>query len=61
MEDHKLLLEMGTDGSKWADAFCKQFPAVDEGTALAWFCNAIEAGYDKGLIDAKALGLVQEG
>ena len=54
MVDHKLLLEMGTDGNRWAAAFCKRVPAVDHGMALSWFCNAIEAGYDKGLRDAKA-------
>ena len=53
MSDDKLLADMGTDGSKWATAFCKRIPAVDEGMALGWFCNAIEAGYDKGLRDAK--------
>lgn len=53
MSDHKLLQEMGTDGSKWAGAFCKRVLSVDHGLALTWFCNAIEAGYDKGLRDAK--------
>lgn len=57
---YKLLLKMGTDGSKWATAFCKLFPEVDHDTALTWFCNAIEAGYDKGLRDAKASSLEME-
>ena len=57
MEDHKLLSEMGTAGNRWATAFCQRNPAVDFDTALSWFCNAIEAGYDKGLKDAKAMAL----
>lgn len=35
------------DAQVWAAAFCKQFPGHDEGTMLAWFANAIMAGFDE--------------
>jgi hypothetical protein len=34
------------DAQVWAKEFCKQFPDMDEGTMIAWFANAIMAGYD---------------
>lgn len=43
MRAGEMLAALGTDGSKWADAFCQQFPDADYGLMLGWFCNAIEA------------------
>jgi hypothetical protein len=34
------------DAQVWAKEFCKMFPEMDEGTMIAWFANAIMAGYD---------------
>lgn len=34
------------DAQAWADVFVKVFPRFDHGTALAWFANAIMAGFD---------------
>ena len=34
------------DAQVWAKEFCKRNTASDEGTMLAWFANAIMAGYD---------------
>jgi hypothetical protein len=38
------------DAVKWADEFLKQYPSFDYGTALAWFANAIMAGYDTAMM-----------
>lgn len=38
------------DAMVWSDMFCKQFPDFDHGTALAWFSNAIMAGYDTAIV-----------
>jgi len=61
-EDDDILRECGMDGHKWAKAFMRQFAekritntvvgtpdsgTVDEGDMIAWFCNAIMAGYDE--------------
>jgi len=35
------------DAQLWAKAFCQTFHGHDEGTMLAWFANAIMAGYDE--------------
>ena len=42
-----LHLHETTDASVWARQFCAQHPEADEGTMIAWFANAIMAGYDK--------------
>jgi hypothetical protein len=47
----ELLAAIGTDASKWADAFLeisKKVPTVpsDRLTMVGWFANAIMAGYD---------------
>lgn len=36
------------DACDWAEAFCKQHPEVDVGSALGWFANALMRGYDEG-------------
>ncbi len=36
------------DALDWAKAFCKRNPSFDEGTALAWFANALMRGFDEG-------------
>jgi hypothetical protein len=41
------------DGKVWAEAFCRITGFKDEGWALAWFCNAIMAGYDEATRRAK--------
>jgi hypothetical protein len=38
------------DARDWADAFCKQHPAVDHGTALAWFAGALMRGFDEAAV-----------
>jgi hypothetical protein len=59
--DGDLLAEVGMDGAKWAAAFMRQHMGkvlsadpsnpttgtVDEADMLAWFCNAIMAGFDE--------------
>lgn len=35
------------DGMKWAETFCQMNPQVEVDIALAWFCNAVMAGYDE--------------
>lgn len=35
------------DAQDWAKAFCKVNPGFDEGTALAWFANALMRGFDE--------------
>jgi hypothetical protein len=52
MDGHLLIDELGTDGSKWATAFCqhaKKYAGVevDEGFALTWFCNAMMTMHDR--------------
>lgn len=47
--DGALLRDMGIDGMKWSEEFCKRFPTVDVSDALGWFCNAIMAGFDEGV------------
>jgi len=42
---HELLNTM--DGVVWAKEFCRITGFTDEGWAIAWFCNAIMAGYDE--------------
>ena len=34
------------DAKIWTEEFCKRNSALDEGTMLCWFANAIMAGYD---------------
>lgn len=61
--DADLLRDVGIDGRKWAAAFMAQHGSkvlsqvvsstptngvVDEADMLAWFCNAIMAGFDEG-------------
>jgi hypothetical protein len=43
---------IGDDAAKWAKRFCLTFAlcgakAIDEGTMIGWFANAIEAACDK--------------
>ncbi len=51
----ELLAYMGTDGSKWAEEFCKiakdHGQDLDEGWVIGWFANAIEAGREVGRRD----------
>lgn len=39
------------DAAIWAEKFCARFPDFDEGDALAWFANAIMAGYDRAMME----------
>jgi hypothetical protein len=40
--------DWGDDATKWAEAFCRTYPgAMDEGTMIGWFANAIEIACDK--------------
>lgn len=41
------------DARDWAEAFCKRFPDLDEGTMLAWFASALMRGYDEGVKRAR--------
>lgn len=34
------------DARNWANEFVAINPTFDEGTAIAWFANALMAGYD---------------
>ena len=34
------------DAYVWAKKFCEKYPQFDHGEAVAWFANAIMAGYD---------------
>ena len=40
------LTALGDDATKWADAFCEQFPQIDREAAFGWFANAIENSSD---------------
>lgn len=42
------------DAAKWASAFVRVFPTMDEGSMLAWFANAIMTGYDEATRRAQA-------
>ena len=48
MDAGAFLQALGTDGTKWTEAFRQIHPdcAVDDEVMLAWFCNAIMAGND---------------
>ena len=35
------------DARDWAEAFCKIHPAMDEGTMIGWFANALMRGFDE--------------
>ena len=35
------------DARDWAEAFCKQFPEVDEDTMRGWFASALMRGWDE--------------
>lgn len=35
------------DAVDWANAFCEQFPQMDNGTMLAWFAGALMRGWDE--------------
>ena len=37
------------DAAEWAAEFCRLFGGHDEGLMLAWFANAIMAGYDEAM------------
>ena len=47
-----MLQRLGMDGRLWAQEFNKtcvelDYPQLDEGWLIGWFCNAIMAGYDE--------------
>lgn len=46
MSPGDMLEAVGDDAHKWAQAFCQQFPAIDAGTMIGWFANAIEHSGD---------------
>ena len=35
------------DARDWAEAFCKQYPGMDEKLILSWFASALMRGYDE--------------
>lgn len=41
--ERDIIATCGDKGHLWAAQFCKRNPAIDEGTMIAWFANAIEA------------------
>lgn len=47
MSPPEMLEAVGTDASKWASAFCEQFPAVPQDVAIGWFANAMMAMWDR--------------
>jgi len=51
VDSGELYHELGADGQKWTVAFKQHNPDcnVDDGTLLAWFCNAVMAGHDAAL------------
>ena len=64
MSDGDFLNELGMDARKWAEAFCRlqaervvrgdspddeDMVTVNVGTMIAWFANAIMAGWDRGM------------
>jgi hypothetical protein len=67
--DGDMLARLNTDGQEWAREFCKRFSTplaiLDEQLMLGWFANAIEAGrsagYEAGMIEARALVIEVEG
>lgn len=46
MNDGDLLTALGDDATKWADAFCEQYPAMERAIMFGWFANAIEHSGD---------------
>lgn len=50
-----------TDAQVWAAEFKKRFPAIDEGTMLGWFANAIMAGHDAASFAVSERPLIPEG
>lgn len=53
VSDVTLLKEMGTDGLKWTEEFCKHVTNaddLDEYQVFTWFANAIEAGRSAGYV-----------
>lgn len=62
-DPHKLQYLVGNfNAREWAEAFMSTFPdvwpVVDEGTMLAWFANAIMAGYDTATKIIKDTGII---
>lgn len=51
------------DAQLWADEFCRRHPAMDPGTALSWFANAIMCGYDTGsrMTGESAINIIFDG
>lgn len=42
------------DAMVWAEEFCKTYPSFDKQEAVAWFANAIMAGYDTAMMRKEA-------
>lgn len=42
------------DAQVWAEEFCKKYPDFDKQEAIAWFANAIMAGYDTAMLRRQA-------
>jgi hypothetical protein len=42
------------DARDWAEAFCAQFPEVEEGMMVTWFANALMRGFDEARMRAAA-------
>jgi hypothetical protein len=45
--DGEMLIRLGIDGRLWGKEFCERYSVIDEEIMIAWFSNAIMAGYDK--------------
>lgn len=59
IEAYQLLGEF--DAHKWAQEFKRLYPESDEELMLAWFANAIMAGYDKAKAEDQAIpGPIEE-
>lgn len=35
------------DARDWAEAFCRQYPAIGEDVMIGWFANALMRGFDE--------------
>jgi hypothetical protein len=46
MDAPTMLRALGSDGHKWATAFCQKFPDVPHDEAVGWFCNAMMNMWD---------------
>ncbi len=62
--DSEMLARLGMDADKWTEAFSIRFHNghhydFDQDTLLAWFANAIMAGYDRGRVDGHEEGFTK--